>query len=54
MLIETEGRNYTAAEYTAWLKDAGFVEPPTAGQTGPASVSHHLYSRTGPTRMLSA
>ena len=24
MLIETEGRNYTPAEYTAWLEDAGF------------------------------
>ena len=29
MLIETEGRNYTASEYTAWLTDAGFVEPRT-------------------------
>src|SRR4029079_13830386 len=27
MLIETEGRNYAASEYTAWLKDAGFTEP---------------------------
>jgi 3-hydroxy-5-methyl-1-naphthoate 3-O-methyltransferase len=27
MLIETEGRNYTACEYTAWLDDAGFIEP---------------------------
>jgi hypothetical protein len=27
MLIETEGRNYTAREYTAWLGDAGFIEP---------------------------
>lgn len=24
MLIETEGRNYTPAEYSAWLKEAGF------------------------------
>ncbi|QDP98573.1 methyltransferase [Microlunatus elymi] len=24
MLIETEGRNYTSAEYTGWLHDAGF------------------------------
>jgi predicted O-methyltransferase YrrM len=24
MLIETEGRNYTPAEYSAWLEDAGF------------------------------
>lgn len=24
MLIETEGRNYAPAEYTAWLEDAGF------------------------------
>jgi hypothetical protein len=27
MLIETEGRNYTSAEYHDWLLDAGFVEP---------------------------
>ena len=27
MLIETEGRNYTAAEYSAWLTEAGFVDP---------------------------
>jgi SAM-dependent methyltransferase len=27
MLIETEGRNYTEREYSAWLTDAGFVEP---------------------------
>jgi 3-hydroxy-5-methyl-1-naphthoate 3-O-methyltransferase len=26
MLIETEGRNYTPAEYGAWLEDAGFVD----------------------------
>ena len=26
MLIETEGRNYTWAEYTQWLKDVGFRE----------------------------
>jgi hypothetical protein len=24
MLVETEGRNYTPAEYTAWLADLGF------------------------------
>jgi 3-hydroxy-5-methyl-1-naphthoate 3-O-methyltransferase len=24
MLIETEGRNYTWAEYTTWLEDVGF------------------------------
>jgi predicted O-methyltransferase YrrM len=27
MLIETEGRNYTAAEYSDWLTDIGFVDP---------------------------
>ncbi len=27
MLIETEGRNYTAAEYSNWLTDVGFVDP---------------------------
>jgi predicted O-methyltransferase YrrM len=26
MLIETEGRNYTAAEYSAWLVEAGFCD----------------------------
>lgn len=26
MLIETEGRNYTSAEYSGWLADAGFVD----------------------------
>lgn len=26
-LIETEGRNYTSAEYCEWLSDEGFVEP---------------------------
>jgi 3-hydroxy-5-methyl-1-naphthoate 3-O-methyltransferase len=27
MLIETEGRNYTPAEYSHWLTKAGFVDP---------------------------
>jgi predicted O-methyltransferase YrrM len=26
MLVEDEGRNYTAAEYTDWLRDAGFED----------------------------
>ena len=26
MLIETEGRNYTWAEYAQWLKEVGFRE----------------------------
>jgi hypothetical protein len=26
MLVEDEGRSYTAAEYTGWLLDAGFCE----------------------------
>ena len=26
MLIETEGRNYTPAEYTSWLTDSGFQD----------------------------
>jgi len=26
MLIETEGRNYTPAEYTRWLHDIGFSD----------------------------
>jgi hypothetical protein len=27
MLVETAGRNYTAAEYSDWLTDVGFVDP---------------------------
>jgi 3-hydroxy-5-methyl-1-naphthoate 3-O-methyltransferase len=27
MLVETEGRNYTAAEYSDWLTEVGFVDP---------------------------
>ena len=26
MLVETEGRNYTPAEYRAWLRDLGFQD----------------------------
>lgn len=26
MLVETAGRNYTAAEYGMWLREAGFVD----------------------------
>lgn len=37
MLIETEGRNYTASEYTAWLTDAGFVEPRTVRFDAPGA-----------------
>lgn len=37
MLIETEGRNYTAAEYTAWLKDAGFQDIETVAFDAPAA-----------------
>jgi hypothetical protein len=37
MLIEAEGRNYTAGEYTAWLRDAGFVEPRTVRFDAPGA-----------------
>ncbi len=37
MLIETEGRNYTAAEYTAWLTDTGFVAPSRVWFDAPAA-----------------
>jgi predicted O-methyltransferase YrrM len=37
MLIETEGRNYTAAEYTNWLQDAGFGEVETVSFNAPAA-----------------
>jgi hypothetical protein len=36
MLIETEGRNYTPAEYTIWLQDAGFRRVETIWFDAPA------------------
>lgn len=37
MLIETEGRNYAAAEYAAWLRDAGFADIETVRFEGPGA-----------------
>ncbi len=37
MLIETEGRNYTPAEYSAWLEDAGFRHVETVWFDAPAA-----------------
>lgn len=37
MLIETEGRNYTAAEYAAWLREVGFVGISTVRFDGPGA-----------------
>ena len=37
MLIETEGRNYTAAEYSAWLEGAGFQHIETVWFEAPAA-----------------
>lgn len=37
MLIETEGRNYTPAEYSAWLEEAGFRHIKTAWFDAPAA-----------------
>lgn len=37
MLIETEGRNYTPAEYTAWLEEAGFRKIETVRFEAPAA-----------------
>jgi len=37
MLIETEGRNYTPAEYSAWLKEAGFRDIETIWFDAPAA-----------------
>lgn len=37
MLIETEGRNYTAAEYTSWLHDAGFRDIRTVPLDSPGA-----------------
>lgn len=37
MLIETEGRNYTPAEYSAWLAEAGFRDIETVWFDAPAA-----------------
>jgi len=37
MLIETEGRNYTLAEYSAWLEEAGFRHIETVWFDAPAA-----------------
>jgi predicted O-methyltransferase YrrM len=37
MLIETEGRNYTPAEYLAWLEEAGFRHIETVWFDAPAA-----------------
>lgn len=37
MLIETEGRNYTAAEYSAWLIEAGFRDIETVAFDAPGA-----------------
>jgi 3-hydroxy-5-methyl-1-naphthoate 3-O-methyltransferase len=37
MLIETEGRNYTAAEYAAWLTELGFREIQTVPFEAPGT-----------------
>lgn len=37
MLVETEGRNYTAAEYSDWLTDVGFVDPQVVSFQAPGA-----------------
>ncbi|HEY8983981.1 MAG TPA: methyltransferase [Streptomyces sp.] len=37
MLVETFGRNYTAAEYEEWLREAGFVDVETRRFDAPAA-----------------
>jgi 3-hydroxy-5-methyl-1-naphthoate 3-O-methyltransferase len=37
MLIETAGRNYTAAEYRDWLTDVGFVDPQVVAFEAPGA-----------------
>jgi 3-hydroxy-5-methyl-1-naphthoate 3-O-methyltransferase len=37
MLVETWGRNYTAAEYRAWLAEAGFLDMETVRFQAPAA-----------------
>jgi 3-hydroxy-5-methyl-1-naphthoate 3-O-methyltransferase len=37
MLVETWGRNYTSAEYRAWLSDAGFIDLDTVRFNAPSA-----------------
>jgi 3-hydroxy-5-methyl-1-naphthoate 3-O-methyltransferase len=37
MLIETEGRNYTPAEYSSWLEDTGFTDTGTVWFDAPGA-----------------
>jgi SAM-dependent methyltransferase len=37
MLVETEGRNYTPAEYTGWLEEAGFRDVETVWFDAPGA-----------------
>ena len=37
MLVETEGRNYTPAEYAVWLEEAGFHQIETVWFDAPAA-----------------
>lgn len=37
MLIETEGRNYTPAEYSSWLEDTGFTDTRTVWFEAPGA-----------------
>lgn len=37
MLVETEGRNYTAAEYEQWLRQVGFVDVETVSFVAPGA-----------------
>ena len=37
MLVETVGRNYTAAEYGQWLHDTGFVDVQTVAFEAPGA-----------------
>jgi hypothetical protein len=37
MLIEDEGRNYTAAEYGQWLTETGFRQPRRVSRNVPGA-----------------
>jgi beta-lactam-binding protein with PASTA domain len=37
MLIETEGRNYTPAEYSSWLEETGFKDTRTVWFDAPGA-----------------
>jgi hypothetical protein len=48
MLVEDEGRNYTAAEYEHWLTQTGFQRVRRIPSMSPAPTVHHSRETVSP------